>query len=97
MANNIAESLDPDAMVNLAEEKNEPDEKLAENVQVKHEDLPALEELRVEEDDRDFYAVTGMCLNCGRKGHAAAECPESKRVDLLEQEQEAPKGHEDRV
>lgn len=96
MANAVAESLGPDAMVNLADEKNEPDEQKREKGKnVEHGGLTAVEELRVEEEDQDFYAVTGMCLNCGRKGHAAAECPEPRRVEALEQE--GAKVQEDRV
>jgi len=90
MANAVAESLDPDAMANLVEEKNEPDENQNEEKKdefVRHgRDLPTVEELRIEEEDQDFYTVTGMCLNCGRKGHAAADCPEPTRVDVPEQE-----------
>jgi hypothetical protein len=78
MANVVAESLDPDAMANLEpeEEKMEP-----ETQHHQRRDVLVEEQQQVGVEETDFYRVSsGMCLNCGRKGHAASNCPEPAKV-----------------
>jgi len=92
VANQIAETLDPNAVAGLDEkiEPNEPHEKAPVSAQGgdedgnENEDLSDIDlddEADVEEVEEDFYALGNICLNCGREGHTAATCPGPKKLD----------------